>query len=124
MAMVIERHDHSIDAAGFIRYDDRPSNYERAEELAGRRLDRRRNYAIIDGQVAESCQWSQACSGCYEDHNIAHGTGIGCHECGYTGRRRSGAWIPLADRPTAQGAGDLSAIERHITGQAGGEQSA
>lgn len=95
MATVIERHGHTIDAAGYIHYDDRPTTYERADQLAGRRLDRRRSYAIIDGQVTESCQWSQACSGCYEGHNIGSGTGIGCRECGHTGRRRSGSWVPL-----------------------------
>jgi hypothetical protein len=95
MATVIERHGHSIDAAGFIHHDDRPATYEQADRQAGRRLDRRRNYAIIDGLVAESCQWSHACSGCYEGHNIDSGTGNGCNECGYTGRRRSGAWVPL-----------------------------
>lgn len=98
MATVIERHGHHIDGQGFIHHDDRPSTYERAEALAGRRLDGRRNYAIIDGEVAESCQWSAACSGCYEGHNIEHAVGTGCSECGYTGRRRNGAWVPLTNQ--------------------------
>jgi len=96
MATVIERISHSIDEKGFIHYDDRLTTYEKADELTGRRLDRRCNYAIIDGKVAEACNWSQACSGCYEGHNIDSATGSGCVECGYTGRRRSGAWVPLA----------------------------
>ncbi len=95
MASVIIRHGHSIDDRGYIHYDDRSSTYEAAEQLAGRRLDRRRNYAIIDGQVAESARWSQACSGCYEGHETGSGIGLGCSECGYTGRRRNGAWAPL-----------------------------
>jgi len=45
MRTVIERHDHSIDEGGSIHYDDRPSTYEAAEQLAGKRLDRRRDYA-------------------------------------------------------------------------------
>lgn len=93
MATVIERHGHDIDAAGFIHYDDRPSTYERADELAGRRLDRRRNYAIFGTEVCESAQWSAPCSGCHEGYDS--GPGHGCRECGYTGMRRSGAWVPL-----------------------------
>lgn len=95
MASVIIRHGHSIDGQGTINYDDRPSSYDAADQLAGRRLDRRRNYAIIDGAVHEAFQWSQACSGCYEGHEIGSGVGMGCSECGYTGRRRNGAWAPL-----------------------------
>lgn len=102
MAAVIERHGHSIDAAGFIHYDDRPATYKQADQMAGRRLDRRRNYAIIDGAVFESARWSQACSGCSIGWGSLNGCGSGCSECGYTGRRRSGAWVPLTDRATAQ----------------------
>ena len=62
MAHVIERHGHSIDDRGYIHYDDRSSTYEAAEQLAGRRLDRRRNYAIIDGQVAERAKARRLCA--------------------------------------------------------------
>ena len=106
MAHVIERHGHSIDDQGRIHYDDRPSTYEAAEQLAGRRLDRRRNYAIIDGQVAESARWSQACSGCYEGHETGSGIGLGCSECGYTGRRQSGSWLPLLEQDNPRPCGD------------------
>lgn len=95
MANVIERHGYEVDAAGYILYDDRPATYEQAEAVAGRRLDRRRNYAIIDGRVAESASWSQACSGCYEGYDSYHAAGSGCDECGYTGRRRQAHWVPL-----------------------------
>lgn len=95
MGTVIERHGHSIDARGFIHYDDRPSTYEQAEKIAGRRLDHRRAYCIADGEVRELARWSQACSGCYEGWDSAHSTGHGCRECGYTGRRREGHWVPL-----------------------------
>ena len=106
MASVIERHGHSIDDQGRIHYDDRPSTYEAAEQLAGRRLDRRRNYAIIDGRVAESARWSQACSGCYQGREIESGVGLGCSECGYTGRRQSGSWLPLLEQDNPRPCGD------------------
>lgn len=76
---------------------DEPSTYEAAEAIAGHRLDRRKNYAIIDGEVRVEERWSSACSGCaetpeghWQDHR-----GIGCDECGYTGRRRGGMFLPL-----------------------------
>ena len=93
MRSVIERHGHHIDERGFIHYDDRASTYEAAEKIAGRRLDRRRAYAIIDGEVCESARWTAACSGCHEGYG--NGPGHGCRECGYTGMKRSGAWVPL-----------------------------
>lgn len=96
MASVIERRGHSIDTAGYIHYDDVPSTYEAAEKIAGLRLDRRKNYAIIDGQVGESATWSQACTGCYEGHDSFSARGNGCDECGYTGRRRMGLYVPLS----------------------------
>lgn len=89
---VIERHGHTVDERGRIHYDDRPQSIEHAELIAGRRLDRRRNYAIINGEVCEAAWWTQECSGC---------DGGGCDECGYTGKRRTGAWVPLT--PNAQG---------------------
>jgi len=95
MATVIQRHGHTIDQDGYIHYDDRPATYGQAEKIAGRRLDRRRNYAIIDGEVAEAISWSQACTGCYEGYDSYNATGNGCDECGYTGRRRQAHWVPL-----------------------------
>lgn len=97
MGYVIQRLGHEISEGGEISYDDRPATYEQAESIIGRRLDRRKNFAIIDGQVMESCRFSAACSGCYEGHNIEHGRGNGCDECGYTGRRRQGYWLPFYD---------------------------
>lgn len=106
MASVIIRQGHSIDDKGGIRYDDRPSTYAAADRLAGRRLDRRRNYAIIDGAVHEAAQWSQACSGCYSGRDVTYGVGNGCSECGYTGRRRSGFWAPLLKQINPRPEGD------------------
>ena len=94
MATVIERFGTDT-TGGIITHDDRPSTYEADEKIAGRKRDRRKNYAIIGGQVAESCTWSQACSGCYEGLDSISATGAGCDECGYTGRRRLGQWVPI-----------------------------
>lgn len=92
MRTVIERLGHSIDDGGVIHYDERPSTYEAAEAIIGRRLDRRRNYCIMQGDegeglgVFETISWSQKCSGC---------DGGGCHECGYQGVVRQGHWVPV-----------------------------
>jgi hypothetical protein len=94
MRSVIERHGHHIDERGFIHYDDRPTTYEAAEAIARKRLDRRRNYAIIEGDVCEAASWSQTCSGCSEGPDDA---GHGCRECGYTGTTRESMWVPMND---------------------------
>lgn len=91
MRAVIERLGHSIDAQGFIHYDERPSTYEAAEAVIGKRLDRRRNYAIVHGddrpEVCELAAWSSECSG---------GDGRGCRECGYHGVSRRASWVPVS----------------------------
>lgn len=94
MAKVIERHGHSVDDKGFIHYDESPSTYEAAEKIAGFKLDRRKNYAIIDGQVCESAEWTQACSGCNAEWEER---GSGCAECGYTGLSRQSHWVPVSE---------------------------
>lgn len=76
---------------------DQPSTYEAADAIAGRKLDRRRNYAIIRGEVCEEGRWSRHCSGYTEtpeSTSPAH-RGIGCGECGYTGRTRESMFLPL-----------------------------
>jgi len=87
MALRIIRNGHTVDANGIIHYDDTPVSIEKIEELAGRKLDRRKSYAVVEGVVCDSAQWSQPCSGC---------SGTGCHECGYHGNVRCGQWIPLS----------------------------
>lgn len=86
MAKVIERVSSSVLADGTLYYDDRESTLSRAEAIAGRRLDRRRNYAIIEGEVREYASWSRTCTGC---------EGGGCRECGYCGRVREAMWVEL-----------------------------
>lgn len=97
MACVIERHGHSVDVEGLIHYHESSSTYEQAERIAGRKLDRRRNYAIIEGEVCESASWTDDCSGCTDigDYGTKYGP-TGCTECGYTGKRRNSQWIPIA----------------------------
>lgn len=102
MPSVIERFGTTINRySGAVNHDDRPSSYEHAEKLAGRKLDRRRNYAIIEGVVCELAEWSQACSGCYEGYDSMSARGHGCEECGYTGRRHHGSWVPLPGKSNA-----------------------
>jgi len=103
MARCIERHGYEVDDNGVIHYDDREVSYEHVEQIAGRRLDRRKNYAVIDGQVAEAATWTVACTGCSE---TLEGVGHGCSECGYTGRRRGGCWFPLQLADSPQGVKD------------------
>ena len=61
----IERHGHTVDGQGFIHYDDQPITYEQADHVAGKRLDRRRNYCVIDGAVHEAAHYTMACTGCW-----------------------------------------------------------
>lgn len=68
------------------------TTYEAAEALAGFSLDRRLNYYITqEGEVEEQGACTMRCSGCScgcEGGCSCGDIGIGCHECGYTGKRR------------------------------------
>lgn len=58
----------------------------------------------IDGFIVH---WTASCSGCLEsedgrpvgrypfDAKARCSIGAGCSECGYTGKRRQSAWVPL-----------------------------
>lgn len=98
---VIRRLGHSISEGGQIDYQEEPATWADADAVAGRRVDRRRCYAIMAGEdgnpvLCESVQWTDDCSGCTEigDYGVKYGPG-GCRECGYTGRRRTGYWLPV-----------------------------
>ena len=80
---------------GRVMYKDIPSTFEQADKIAGRRLDRRKNYAIISGKVCEAAEWSSGCSGCSGEDPYGPDHGIGCHECGYTGRVRNSHWVEI-----------------------------
>lgn len=91
---VIERVSFEVINDGYseTEYSDVPSTYADAEKITGTKLDRRRNYAIIDGVVCESAAWARVCSGC---------EGSGCSECGCCGKRREQMWLPLVTKRTA-----------------------
>jgi hypothetical protein len=97
---------------GLIRHVERPATYERAEEIFGRRLDRRKNYAIIKGEVCDLATWSRCCSGCCDGHEAGcigpSCRGGGCEECGHTGRRREAYWMPISPKDTFKNKGRKS----------------
>lgn len=69
-----------------------------AEAVAGRRLDRRRKYALLDGEVCERSSYTSPCSGCSCNCSDGYPCGhepAGCFECGYTGKRRWRDWVPV-----------------------------
>ena len=75
---------------------DTKITYEEAEKVHGEKLDRRRNYAIIEGAVNSSVTYTQVCPGCDDDREYIRSLkGSGCGECGYHGVVRSSMYIPL-----------------------------
>jgi hypothetical protein len=90
MTRVVRCHKTSI-RRGEIVHDDRPICWARADAIAKRRLDRRKNYAVIKGQVCSAINWTQPCSGCRLGHEDRGG---GCEECGYHGVVRLSQWMP------------------------------
>lgn len=58
----------------------------------------KRSVRKIDGTWRIFCAFTQGCSGCSCDCGDGYPCGHenhGCHECGYTGKRRAEYWIPL-----------------------------
>ena len=97
MGSVIRRLSTRIED-GRIIHDDAPATFAEAESIVGR-LGRRRSYAIIEGEVLVCARWTTACSGCtpgVEEVGCCMDRGGGCWECGYSGRRRRGEYLPLA----------------------------
>lgn len=75
---------------GRIYHDDQRLPWDEADQRAGFRLDRRKAWAFVEGELCESVSWTESCSGCvYPD-----GTNDGCSECGYHGKVRRGMWVP------------------------------
>ena len=97
---VIERRFNKDDHGQTRDFIDVRVSWNKADKLAGKRLDRRRSYAIIEGKVHTFIEWTAPCSGCSCDDEYpctcCQDKGGGCHECGGTGKRRSGMWIPLS----------------------------
>lgn len=91
----------SVLSDGVIHHNDAVLPWTDADIRAGFRLDRRKAWCFIpnDEGLPELCEvatWSSACSGCTEAPEMALGPdrGLGCSECGYTGRSRNAQWVP------------------------------
>ena len=82
-----------------IVHDDRPITWDDADNQAGFRLDRRKAWCFIDGDLCELVSGTVACSGCVSDYE---GVGAGCHECGHTGKRRVSTWVPYVAQPKGE----------------------
>jgi hypothetical protein len=83
---------------GLIYHDDSPLPWDAADARAGRRLDRRKAWAFVEGQLCELIRWTQACSGCrygFEER------GGGCSECGHHGIVRNAMWCPATTNKEA-----------------------
>jgi hypothetical protein len=75
------------------RATDRPVTYEQLERRFKRKLDRRRRYAVVHGELCEAGSWTEGCTGC---NGFSGLYGSGCHECGYHGRVRVSMWLPVS----------------------------
>ena len=96
MRTVIKRVFSKVDDDGVQTIKDLPSTYKAAEKLAGHKLDRRKCYAIIEGDVHCLASWSSACTGCCDDSEYASPqSGGGCPECGYRGRVITSIYVPI-----------------------------
>lgn len=114
MGKVIKRIGQAKIIDGCIYHNDQPSTHQDAERLYGRKLDRRKSYAIIRDdetkklQVCECITWTHSCSGCFETGDYGGGAhlypyddkaqchiGAGCRECGFMGKVRTSMWMPL-----------------------------
>lgn len=72
--------------------------FETVEEaIKELKLDRRRKWYHWLGNIVYTHWYTAPCSGCSCDcsdgYGCSHGNG-GCHECGYTGKRRDAVPIP------------------------------
>lgn len=93
MGKVIER----IKGKNRFEYNDMPSTFEKAEKIAGKRLDKRGSYCILDGEVLRLTKWTSACSGCTPDDPYSNvNIGCGCYECGGTGKRIISDFLPIS----------------------------
>lgn len=90
MPQPIRRVKTTVDDNGFIRHDDRPVAWIDVDSIAGRRLDRRKSYAVIEGKICSLVSWTGRCSGCT---NGLEDRGIGCEECGHHGVVRNSQWV-------------------------------
>jgi len=84
-----------------------------AEKIAGKKLDKRTSYYVMkDKDKSEFdvgvllwavSKWTDTCSGCSEyDMGNPIYEGAGCHECGYTGKRRQEMFTPYLFKQNQQ----------------------
>lgn len=67
-----------------------------AKAMAGEMsLDYRKRYATDGVELLELAKWTGPCSGCTEEPYPGEIVGSGCHECGYTGKRRHAVWVKV-----------------------------
>jgi len=92
---VIIRHGHEI-VDGRIDYDETPLSWDKADQKAGRRLDRRKAWAFVEDKLCERVAYTTSCSGCSDCSISLIDAGPGCRECGFSGRRRAAFWSPAA----------------------------
>ncbi len=58
-------------------------------------LDRRHRWFAYGGNVVYDYEYTNLCSGCcWQEENVVPTIGVGCHECGYTGKRRDSVPVP------------------------------
>lgn len=82
-------------------------SWQDVEKRLGRKVNRRKKYRIIDGEVCDHSTYTQTCSGCfntwegydppgtkYDKNGIA--LGFGCECCGYHGKVRESTWYPIS----------------------------
>lgn len=93
VALPIERLSTTVSEDGRIHHDERALTWAEADAKAGRRLDRRRLWAFVDGELCRLVRWSQICTGCSYDTDYGSQKGGGCEECGYHGVVRNGQWV-------------------------------
>lgn len=95
---VIQRLETTTTNEGCIIHNERHGTWADADKIAGHHVDRRKCYAIISGELHEKVEWSSHCTGCTEVPEMTRPPerGMGCHECGYTGRVRCGSWVPYS----------------------------
>ena len=86
-----------------------PIRYRTVEEVG------RVKVVMHEGFEGYVVRWTEACTGCHEtedghpvgryawDSKAKCDVGSGCHECGYTGKRRRVEWIPI----------DITAWDKH-----------
>lgn len=77
-----------------------------AECISGKRLDRRCSYMVDGHEVLMLVSYTDSCTGCLEsedghpvgdypyDEKAKCLLGMGCSECGYTGKRVRRHWCP------------------------------